>query len=822
MENTLLNDVLDRLDAETTLPSGTDDLILAALMGEVEEALVGRPVASREPESPEPPPPAHAWVRSISVRGFRGIGPPARLDLIPGPGLTLVVGRNGSGKSSFSEAFETLLTGNSYRWSSKKSKIWQDGWRNLHDNETAISAELTIEGRGGKTRIERSWSAEHQLPDGTASIHYTSGAPRPLTDLGWAQSLVTWRPFLSYEELGSLLEQGPSKLFDALGAILGLEDLVDAADRLKAARLERERSAKAVKADLKTLLARLQTSDDDRAAACLEALGKRTWDLARAEAQLTSAPAPDDDSGSVLERLHSMSRLTGPERATTLELSLSIRRALAALRQLHDTEAARGLKVAALLRQAIDLHRDEGDQLCPVCKQGRLDREWLDGAETTATELEEQARAVASAEKRRDEVLSSARTLIRSSTLGLDGAKALGIEAALVSDAEDAVARWQELVALSRSTEPDDFELADQLPIRADRLEEALEPIRKAAAARLGDFEDRWRPLAQALMAWLPGARQIEKEKERVALLKKAETWLREMTTALHNERFEPIRDQVKALWALLRTRSHVEVEDIAFAGRATRRRVELEVTVDGTEGAALGVMSQGELHALALCLFLPRATDDGSPFRFLFIDDPVQSMDPSRVEGLARALDQVARERQVVVFTHDDRLPEAVRRLEIEATVLEVQRRTESRVEVRRVKHPVDRYFADARALARTPEVTPGVAERVIPGLCRQALEAACLEVTRRRRLGKGESHDAVEELLRSNPKLVPRLALALFDDAERAGEVMARVNQRWSPRAGDAIKACNKGAHGTAVRADEALIREIEKVAKDLLKAA
>ena len=41
-------------------------------------------------------------------------------------------------------------------------------------------------------------------------------------------ALVTFRPFLSYNELGSLLDEGPSKLYDALSSILGLEDLVEA------------------------------------------------------------------------------------------------------------------------------------------------------------------------------------------------------------------------------------------------------------------------------------------------------------------------------------------------------------------------------------------------------------------------------------------------------------------------------------------------------------------------------------------------------------------------------------------------------------------
>ena len=65
---------------------------------------------------------------------------------------------------------------------------------------------------------------------------------------------------------------------------------------------------------------------------------------------------------------------------------------------------------------------------------------------------------------------------------------------------------------------------------------------------------------------------------------------------------------------------------------------------MDGVEGAALGVMSQGELHALALSLFIPRATLPESPFRFIVIDDPVQSMDPARVDGLARVLESGVR----------------------------------------------------------------------------------------------------------------------------------------------------------------------------------
>jgi hypothetical protein len=171
--------------------------------------------------------------------------------------------------------------------------------------------------------------------------------------------------------------------------------------------------------------------------------------------------------------------------------------------------------------------------------------------------------------------------------------------------------------------------------------------------------------------------------------------------------------------------------------------------------------MSQGELHSLALSLFLPRAMLPESPFRFLILDDPVQSMDPARVDGLAMVLDQVGRSRQLVVFTHDDRLPEAVRRLGIDARILQVTRQPGSVVTVTETMDPVERHLRDARMVARDQALPPGVAARLIPGFCRGAIEAACTETTRRRRLSQGEPHAEVERLLTDLTTTKQRLAL-------------------------------------------------------------
>ena len=295
------------------------------------------------------------------------------------------------------------------------------------------------------------------------------------------------------------------------------------------------------------------------------------------------------------------------------------------------------------------------------------------------------------------------------------------------------------------------------------------------------------------MVAWLPEARKAQVSVEWSTRLKNVTDWLGDEINWLRNERFAPIAKQVQVIWERLRQTSSVSLDNVELAGTKTRRHVKLSVSVDDTEGGALAVMSQGELHALALSLFLPRATLPESPFRFIVIDDPVQAMDGARVDGLAMALADVAGTHQVIVLTQDERLPEAVRRLGVSARVLEVSRQDHSRVSVRVRKHPVDNYVQDAFAVLSTPGYPAEAAETVVAGLCRNAVEAACLDVVRRRRLSAGHSHLDVAELLIQTTKLKPRIALALWDDPDKGSRVIPDVSRRWGSRLGDCVSACS-----------------------------
>ena len=442
-------------------------------------------------------------------------------------------------------------------------------------------------------------------------------------------------------------------------------------------------------------------------------------------------------------------------------------------------------------------HERHGNGHCPVCgTAARLSQAWRSKTGREIAKLREEAAVYDTAESARKARIREAQRFVTAPPACLAQSASLGLSS--LDKARRQCATWAEARDIDTATA-----LAEHLETHVLDYADAMGTLIDDAAAEAKRREDAWRPIAFKIAEWLPNARLALRSTKRVAELKAAETWWKEASGTIRDERFSPVAERAVAIWKQLRLQSNVDLGGIELEGTAQRRRVTLRVTVDGTPAEALGVMSQGELHALALSLFLPRATLPESPFRFLWIDDPVQSMDPARVEGLAQVLAETAKSRQVVVFTHDDRLPEAVRRLGIASTGFAVTRRAQSVVEVKPMTDPVSGHLDDARAVAMTRELPPDVASRVVPGFCRAAVEAACMETVRRRRLLRGELHDDIEVLLSTNARPHPLMALALFDDERRTSDVLPRLKKIGKPSA-DVFQALKAGAH---VRYDDDL---------------
>lgn len=786
-------------------------LILAALDGpdQLEQLLTtGRTTAGQEAERSSPAGAHAAYLVALTVEGFRGIGPRQKITFEPGPGLTIVVGRNGSGKSSFAEALEVLFTGDSRRWVGR-SKIWREGWRNLHQNHpSGITADMLLEGQG-RTSVVGSWGKDADLDEQDVHVQPLGKPKTTLAAQGWAEALVSYRPFLSYNELGSMLDEGPSKLYDALSLVLGLEDLVAAQNHLAKSRTTRQAAldgADDTRQELiETLSNLLAREADDRAQVCLDALASNSWGLTRIAEVLDAGAASPQQDTSVLTRALALD--PGDPQYIAAAVT-QLRESAARLRDIAGTDADRARQTAQLLTSALEFHEQHQRSDCPVCgNSGALTASWR---EASSREVERLRAVAADCEKAHAAAASAQRTakgLIQNEPKLLKELFDIGLDG--LAEARETWARWSAGAAI------DDLNgLASHLETQHESFRDALEVLKRSAAAELKRREDRWSPIARQLSEWLETAREARAGAELLPAIQAAEKWLKDASSKLRDDRFAPIADKAMATWQHLRQQSNVELGRIELEGAKTKRRVVLDVTVDGVPGAALGVMSQGELHSLALSLFLPRATMPESPFRFVVVDDPVQSMDPARVDGLARALENAATTRQVIVFTHDDRLAEAVRRLQIKSTILSITRRPQSVVEIRAALDPVSANIEDALALVHTTDLPKDVLRRVVPGFCRAALEASFISTFRRKRMTKGQSSADIEHSLKSATTLTHVAALALFDDREKGGDVMKRLNQ-FGPWAGDVFRQCKEGAHGAATAELHGMIRDTERLA-------
>jgi energy-coupling factor transporter ATP-binding protein EcfA2 len=788
MNSAAYEELFTKIEA-SELPDLDQELVLAAAEGTegLERYLEGdaTPVRVGAPDKVTDDP-APAYLEEIAVEGFRGISDRCRLQLIPGPGLTVVAGRNGSGKSSFAEGVEVLLTGTTIRWA-ERGKAWEQGWRNLHHSGTAsVSARLRFDGGAEALTLTRTWPAGAAL---RADAHpAVSGAASDWSDLSWDGALARFRPILSYDELGTMFSSRAADLYDALSAVLGLEEFEAVGEVLRQERLAREKTVKSAKQQLETLRDQLTLADDPRASGLLALLKGNSPPPDRVAAALDSDVS---DTGSTTGA-SSLARIELPS-AETIEAAVQRSfDAHARVEGLERTDASQLNAVASLLEQGLSIYRsraDLGEPLdCPLCKAERtIDTGWVIRAEAEAEEL-----------RRRSADLPEAKLELataRSAVAGLFDPNMPGVLAAAsvagvaVTDASEA---WQDWVTKTHAAGCNQSVLVDAAAWVRECTGHARAQARKLDEERAV----AWRPLREIANGWVLIARQATIDKAIVERLKGCEAWMKGTLGALRKDRLAPVVDGAQANWELLRHESNVALGSVGLHTAGSRRYASFDVAVDGSEASALGVMSQGELSALAISVFLPRALLPGSPFGFVIIDDPVQSMDPAKVDGLARVLAHAATERQVVVFSHDERLPEAIRRLEIQARIVRVQREARSRVRVLAVSTPSERYLAEASAMSRS-ELPHLVMPIVVSGFCRSAIEAACEAKIRRDLVARGISHAEVDKEIEKLTSVTTWLAKALGYSIAQGQELNQAIERLGGPGAAKAVRLARAGAH-------------------------
>src|SRR5262249_10561010 len=151
---------------------------------------------------------------------------------------------------------------------------------------------------------------------------------------------------------------------------------------------------------------------------------------------------------------------------------------------------------------------------CPVCgTSSALGPTWSDTTRQEINNLRTVAAASDRAHASADAARKQAHGLIAPVPKLLEQLLEVGLEG--LGDAREAWQTWASGTSIT-----DLSTLAEHLHAHYSAFSAAVDRLKKAAAAEIRRREDRWRPMAAAIAAWLPGAKAATRGAADLPLLK--------------------------------------------------------------------------------------------------------------------------------------------------------------------------------------------------------------------------------------------------------------------------------------------------------------
>lgn len=584
-------------------------------------------------------------IKTLKIAWFRGAADSVAVDA--GGKSMAIYGSNASGKSSFTDAVEYLLTGRVNHLAHEYSGKHQErALLNTHRKST------------DKTRIEL------QLADDTVVSAEIDAAGACIRE-GNSDALSAWdhrKTVLRQDEVAHFISQTKGEKYSALLPLLGLEPLESTAENLRqlAKAVAREArvgtTAGALKAVEQKRSQHFGSADDAALLARLAALC----------AKYGVSTEPTDAATNQCAAVKQAVKLSAEENSTEQRRQAALQRFSRAkvkeqINAVRNASSKLASSAEPLIRQRLDVLQTAGafaSQLvatetvhCPAC-----------GTEVAVVTFQSH---VAEEKKRLQDSLSnleSHRGTVANLSDTIKGLQTLA--------RADELSAWAgELIAHGLSDNLDALRSLNAEGLRAKCIEEDLAAIE---AAILPLLEQATIDAASAP----PTASEIVDDETTVAILSEVfdtaeqrnrlnraltlakclellEESVRRELRQQAGEIVSAISTQIQAMWAVLHPGETIEDVKLYLPAQADKAvDVGLKFYKKPLDSPRL-TLSEGNRNCLGLCIFLAMAEKAGGE-RPLFLDDVVVSLDRQHRGMLAELLESRFGNRQVLLLTHD------------------------------------------------------------------------------------------------------------------------------------------------------------------------
>lgn len=590
-------------------------------------------------------------VKSVELSWFRGAGPSIVLE--PNARSLVVYGSNGSGKSSFADAFEYVVSNGrighlAHEYSGIRQRL---GLRNTHAPK-GVPSKLNVEFENGASLSVTIYSS------GFFSIE---GDPPETVSI--VQSWKRERLILRQDEVASFIHATKGEKYSALLPLLGLQDLEHSAANFRALRKalvyhgemnqKKQRLADLKHAILKYIpdflpatvnqvlvpLARPYLSIDhsvdplDLIAPIYEAVQSRIRDA-----------EPEQRRYLIIEQIHNqqmqekLSLLIEAERAANLVFDQFIEQRLSVLEPVQN------------LLRALDAGANSID--CPACGQeieiGRL-----------VHHVQHELNALSRARDARNTAIR-ARMNFRA---GINAIKnwtkerdfCVWVNAPERDELKQATTYLQELNLDDCDHTWDDetwMTIRRNIPLICSSLKAALDQVPPSSEQLVKDLQ-----IISALCE-LPEIKRLELAITRlealIDCLSDIETVLRDTIKARTRQTMGQVSVEIQRLWSSLHPDEPIEKVEL-YIPKDADKAIDICLKFFGVDQPSPRLtLSEGHRNSLGLCIFLALVKLGEYHHGPVILDDVVSSLDREHRGMVANVLLEEFADRQVILLTHD------------------------------------------------------------------------------------------------------------------------------------------------------------------------